>query len=454
MLLNTKEVLLTRNYFINSLSLPSDHNHKPLPIKITQAKSPFNKHVFTLVMGTSLAQMLTFAAYPLVSRLYSPDEFGVFGVFISISGMIALIATGRYELAIVLPDEEKEAKKLLNLSFIINGLVSVLALLVVLIIWVCNVSYGTAYEPLTYLLWLAPPVIFLTSASNIFQNWFIRQKKYRLLSYSKIIQALVNNSLIIALAYTTAKHFGLVAGFGLAMLLVVVYFLAQFRRFFTQKIDSKNITFKHIAQKYIAFPKANTWHALSDVFQSQGIIYFIAIFFSSGIVGLYAFAIRILQAPMMLIINSISQVFYQSAAEMHRSGQSIVPMLKSTVQKISLISIPFLLILMLFGPDLFAFFFSEKWRASGEFARILAPWLCLDFVRYGIAQLPLVLGKVRQMMYWSIFGNLMMAGSMCAGALIFDDIRTGLIILSGAMCLYLVLLISWIFKIARNGSHR
>jgi hypothetical protein len=143
-----------------------------------------------------------------------------------------------------------------------------------------------------------------------------------------------------------------------------------------------------------------------------------------------------------------------SSRQMHRSGQSIVPMLKSTVQKISLISIPFLLILMLFGPDLFAFFFSEKWRASGEFARILAPWLCLDFVRYGIAQLPLVLGKVRQMMYWSIFGNLMMAGSMCAGALIFDDIRTGLIILSGAMCLYLVLLISWIFKIARNGSHR
>lgn len=407
-----------------------------------------------MVAGTSLAQLLTFAAYPIVSRLYSPDEFGVFGVFMSVSGMIALMATGRYELAIVLPDEETDAKKLFKLSFTINVLVSIIACIAVAMLWFTNASYGTAYEPLKYLLWLAPPAIFLTSASNIFQNWFIRQKKYRLLAYSKIIQALVNNSLIIALAYSTVQEWGLVAGYAIGMLAVVLYFLIRFTKSTHHQPNQSTATIKSLARKYIDFPKANTWHALSDVFQSQGIIYFIAFFFSSGIVGFYAFAIRILQAPMMLIINSVSQVFYQSAAEKHRKGESVVSLLRSTVKKISLIALPFLLILLFFGPDLFALFFSEKWRTSGEFAQILAPWLCLDFVRYGIAQLPLVLGKVKQMMYWSIFGNLMMAGSMFAGSFIFDDIRTTLLILSGSMCLYLILLITWIFKITSYGGHR
>jgi O-antigen/teichoic acid export membrane protein len=417
--------------------------------------SEFNRNVFTLVFGTSLAQLLTFLMYPLISRLYTPDAFGVFGVFLSVTGMVALIATGRYELSIILPSTKNDAYNLFGLSFLINSAVSLLSLLVVAVIYLSGFHFGSEYNMLQTALWLAPPVIFLTSASNILQNWFIRSKSFKLLSASKIITSIANNGIAVLLGLVSAGFWGLLAGLIVSLLFVTGFFMLNFWRNNAQK----DLTFnkhlcKTLAHKYSDFPKANTWHALSDMFQSQGIIYFLAIFFSSGTVGLYAFAMRILQAPVMLIVNSFSQVFYQSASERYNRNEDLMPLLKSTVLKVSAVSLPVMAVLMLFGPDIFALVFSEKWREAGVYARILAPWICIDFIRYAMAQMPVVLGKIRQVLLWSVLGNVIIAISLSTGSLLTGNIIDSFILLSAAMSIYLILLILWIFKITAHASRR
>ena len=72
-------------------------------------KSQFARNVITLMMGTTVAQAIPVAISPILTRIYSPEEFGFFALFISISSIFGAIVNGRYEMAIMLPDKEEDA---------------------------------------------------------------------------------------------------------------------------------------------------------------------------------------------------------------------------------------------------------------------------------------------------------------------------------------------------------
>ena len=90
-------------------------------------RSPFIKSILTLVTGSSIAQAITLLVTPILSRIYSPADFGVFTFFMAIVGAFALIATLRYEIAIMLPKKDQEAVNIVSLSLIINALCRLLA---------------------------------------------------------------------------------------------------------------------------------------------------------------------------------------------------------------------------------------------------------------------------------------------------------------------------------------
>ena len=87
-------------------------------------KSEFSRNVFTLVSGTAIAQFISIAASLIISRLYTPDDFGVFTIFISIASLISLLLAGRYELAINLPKSDNEGLNVLGLSIKLNLIIS------------------------------------------------------------------------------------------------------------------------------------------------------------------------------------------------------------------------------------------------------------------------------------------------------------------------------------------
>lgn len=415
----------------------------------------FNKAVITLLSGTALAQLITFALYPLISRLYSPTDFGVFGLITSVMGIIALVATTRYELAIILPQDDQEAGNVLSLSFIINFIISILSLVVIAVLYVFIDDLGKRFHDHQVLLFSIPILVFFTSSSNILQNWLIRKKEYKALSASKILQSILNNGIIILLGLLSIGVLGLFAGLLISSVITVLFLFIRFMKVNDQNVLSfEKIGMSSVAKKYIDFPKANSFQALSESFQSQGIIFFISYFFSMQVVGLYSFALRILMAPLFFFVNSFTQVFYQTASERYTKGENLVPLLKKTVSNLALLAFPLMLVLLLFGPSLFAFVFGEEWRESGVYARLLAPYICLDFLRYGVSQLPIILGRVKQMFYWSLLGNAVLFTSLLFGIMVYDDLKTGFVMVSMAMTIYFLFLFTWIYKLAKNENSR
>jgi len=150
-----------------------------------------------------------------------------------------------------------------------------------------------------------------------------------------------------------------------------------------------------------------------------------------------------------MVSSSIGQVFYQKGAEQYNQQGDISRLVIATMKKTAMIGIPCLLILVFFGPDLFAFIFSNEWRVSGEFAQILAPWLILNFIVSPVSQVPLIVNKQREAFLLSLIGNGLIVLSIIIGGLL-QDVKLGLAILSITQVIYYIWIIIWTVKIAKK----
>ena len=79
-------------------------------------KGEFSRNVLTLMTGTSIAQAIPIAISPILTRIYTPEDFGVFALYMAIATVVSVIATGRYETAIMLPKKDSEAINLFIVS--------------------------------------------------------------------------------------------------------------------------------------------------------------------------------------------------------------------------------------------------------------------------------------------------------------------------------------------------
>ena len=95
--------------------------------------SEFFRNVFTLVSVTSIAQAVSILIYPVLTRLYSPGEMGLFSLYMSIISLTGILSTGKYELAVLLPKEDRHAEGLVGLSLVLVTFFSACGLLTVVL---------------------------------------------------------------------------------------------------------------------------------------------------------------------------------------------------------------------------------------------------------------------------------------------------------------------------------
>lgn len=83
--------------------------------------SPFAQNVSVLASGSIVAQVISVLISPVLSRIYSPEDYGLLAVFLSVLNMFAVVLCFRYELAIVLPKDESDAINLVKLCLMISS---------------------------------------------------------------------------------------------------------------------------------------------------------------------------------------------------------------------------------------------------------------------------------------------------------------------------------------------
>ncbi len=412
-------------------------------------RSGFSKSLITLLTGTTLAQGITLLISPILSRLFTPHDFGVFGTFLSIVSAIALIASLRYEIAIVLPKKEDVAINLLALAALLTLIISTLSFIGVLLFKYFYPGYEFLDQDLKFLLYFIPVLILFIGFYQILNNYANRLKKYRSIVNYRVSNSLVSSSVNIAMGGMKFGSIGLLLGAILGNgISIVIFFKEMYKDIKEQAGFISKGKMKEIAFSYKEFPLVNSFQSISDMLQINGIIYFIIYFFNSFIVGSFSYALRILQAPMNLLGSAMAQIFYQQASELKNNGENLKDIVKKTMIKSALTGLPIFLAIIFFGPQLFAFVFGETWREAGVYARILSPMLFFDFIRSPVSQVPLIIGRQKRLFSISLIGNFILIISMLYGGIIVHDVVKGLIMFTVLQSLYTIILLRWFYKIA------
>ena len=151
--------------------------------EILNLKSEFSKNVLTLVTGTTIAQAIPIAISPILTRIYTPEDFGVLALFISITTILGTIANGRYELAIVLPKRDNNALELTALSIIITMGFSLLLVILVILFHDSLLSYLNN-DRFSFWLYLIPLSVLLFSLFNILNYYHTRKKEYKTIKHA------------------------------------------------------------------------------------------------------------------------------------------------------------------------------------------------------------------------------------------------------------------------------
>lgn len=350
-----------------------------------------------LVGGNAIAQAINLLFSPVLSRIFDPEDFGWFYFFTSISSTIGTVAALKLELALVLPKEDSKASALFKLGIRLVFLSTLLSLLIIGGIYLF-------YEKIHFFSLLIIPfialLVYLQGIQQLYLNWSVRIKSFRINSISRVTQAVIFSTLAFILGVIAAPDsWLLLLAFMAGYLGSVILLTFGLKKTLPEKAPDKA---KELLKEFKDFPVFNTPHALLGVFQDLATAFIITLILGSEIFGAYAFAYRILKAPAGLIGAALFQVYLSKLSEMKNAGRKISPMIRKTTLFLSLISLPFALIMMLFGEELFVFIFSEKWQYAGLIGIILTPAILLNFLTSPLSAVPLVLGEQKKAFLFTV----------------------------------------------------
>ncbi len=358
-------------------------------------KNAFARGVSVLVGGTVGAQALMVLASPLLTRLYTPEDFGLLAVYASILSLFTVIASLRYELAIPLPEKDSEAAHVAVLSLFIVGFITTISALIILICGDYVAQLINAPDMANYL-WLIPVGVFAIGCYQVFNYWAIRTKSFGNIAKTKISQSLA--TLAVQLSGfklgVLALMLGQTGGQGVGVVTLARPALKSTHFKGWQWTDLKKV-----ATRYRNFPIFSTWGGFLNTASVQLPPLLFAIFFSAGVAGLYALAHRVLAMPMGVVGSAVGNVFFANAAEAYREDK-LAPLFESVYTKLVSIIMPVMLVLLIDAPNLFAFVFGENWREAGELARWMAPWLAVVFIASPLSTMFTILEKQKQGMYF------------------------------------------------------
>lgn len=356
----------------------------------------FYSSVFVLISGTLLSQALIIVTTPILTRLYSPKDFGILALFTSLSSIAAIISTGRYELSIGLPKKNSEARILTNLVLVIGFFVSLFYLGIIVILRYYSQYFNNFKNLLdSPYVFMVPIFTFFAATISSLQYFSQRKKRYKLITVLSFIQT---GSTIVFSVFFAKFYFvngALVYSVVIGQTFAIIYCLLKINDF---KINFNYLELKRNAKLHINFPKFMLISDLAFTVNQQIIPILFSILFNSTIVGFYSLANRILKIPTIVLGSSISNVFRNEVIDYVQMNKCPKPLFISTLKKLLIVSVPTFILLGILSPQIFVFVFGQKWNLAGNFAQLLSVMIFFDFISSPFISLFYILKKQKAYM--------------------------------------------------------
>jgi len=410
-------------------------------------KSDFSRNVLTLMTGTTIAQAIPIAISPILTRIYTPEDFGVFALFFALTMIFGSIVNGRYELAIILPSEDEDAINIAALGIIIAAVISTVLFILILFFSQEIMSLLNNKDIYTWL-YLLPISVFLIGLFNVLNYFNTRMKYYKDLSKALIYKSLVLTVIQLSIGFIYQGATGLISG------LIISNFFGNMK-LSKNIIQNKKlisslsiIKMKTLAKRYINFPQFSIWAALSSTSSQHLTSILISSFFNIATLGFYSLSEKVMGVPSALIGRSIGQVYFQHGSEEKQMTGKSIAAFKSTIIKLVIFALPFFGILFFVVEDLFAIIFGKSWRIAGQYAKILLP---LFLVRFIVSPLTLT-AIIYEKNILDLLFQVCLLLIIIFLIVLSDNIETFLILFSSIISLYYLIYLFIMYNLSKSSS--
>lgn len=355
----------------------------------------FIKDTGTLISGNILAQGIAFLAYLLLTRLYTPDDFGTFSIFYSYIEVLIILSTCKYELATVIAKDNQEASNIAHFTLRMNALFSLLLLLVITILYCCNALPGKT-QSIGLIALLIPFMVFFCGSSRVYASLFNRYKQYRQIAVSDVVASsscaglkiLFGLTRLLKVPFSFLHAVGLPLGTVLGQAAGWLFYRFKLRSIpsfhqGTEQVSASDHSERRIAdaerisaaKKFRNFPLFTAPKDFVNSFSGNLPFLWLALYFDKAEVGLFLLALTFTFRPVNILNGAFERVLYSNISEKVRQHLPVSRDVLRFMGLLNLVAIPIFLVAFLWCEPIFVFLFGSKWVGTGFYVRCMLPWV-------------------------------------------------------------------------------
>ena len=384
-------------------------------------ENEFWSNVFTLSSGTAIAQIIALLITPVLTRIYSPEDFGAYGLYFSFLMIMSVIICLRYEMAIILPKDDEERINIIALCCFIAFSITFF-LFFVIFFWNNEIASFIKKKGFEIQLFWLPISVLIVGLFQCVNFWANKKKKYTQLSISRIYRSSAFSGFGVLFGFSSFKKSGLILADITSQFISLIYLLTKV--WSEIKINFSKIHWTKIvdvSKRYKNFPKYHVTSGLLEKASGNSPIILLAFFFTSFEAGLFAFAMKIISAPVSLISTAIADVFREKASTSYAEHGHCRNIFLSTLKKLIFIATPgfivgFILIYCFFVP-----IFGSEWTDAGKYSQIMCVMFFFQFIISPLSSMFIIAEKQYVDMVIHVFLLISLILSFWVSKYFFDD---------------------------------
>jgi len=384
--------------------------------------------VSSIVAGSVVGQAMVMLAYPLLTRLYTPAEFGLLTVFASVVGMVSVVSAGALESAVVIPVEDREA-----------AAVAWAGLMSVCLVAALTGAVGIfAAAPLSGLLgvptlagywWLVSVTILVMGSYLVLSEWMVRDRSYGALGRRNLFQGIGQVGTQLGLGVAGIRPVGLLLGLGVGRLFGLGGLVSQ-RGLLRQPRPSRDELVAAV-RRFRRFPMLAMPSMLVNSAGLEIPLLLVSALYGDARAGLLGLTVRVVVGPLNIIGQAVNQVFTgETGVRVRERDARLARSVRGAARRLAATGALPAIVLIGFGPGLFGLVFGGPWAESGEYARYLAVAYLAQFVVTPISSTLFLLERQGQELGWGVVRLLLTAGGPWVCGLVGAPIQTAIIVLA------------------------
>ena len=411
-------------------------------------KSSGVRNFAKLLSANVVAQIIGLVVYPILTRMYAPEHFGLLNLFLSIGGVLVIVSCAEYYYAIVLPKDNRNASNVLGVGLM--WLLVVTGLIAVSVLFAGPISVLFKSPDLASYYWMMPLYVFAVGAWNLLNYWYIRHKEYNPVSRYQVSQNIFSSVGKLSLGSAGVMQGGMIYSVVVAPLLSLTTSVLGCRKKLVESM--REISWHDMrkqALEYRNFPVFVLPRSFVNMLAGQMPVLLLTPFFGAKAVGFLSVAILLGYTPIGTITRAIYQVMYQNTMERVHQSLPIGAIFRKFLVYASVVIVPIFAALWFVLPDLTAWLLGDEWYVSGEYIRWMLPWLYVSLLSCSINYLFDVFMKQK----WGLIFEVMLAVMRVIGLVIgvlANSFVLAIICYSLATALALVVQIVWMLTQVRQ----